>query len=369
MRVLFIFLALAASATASPLALGINRRPLFNLVGRRAINPVAKDFTVQKTLDVSPGGGDEEKPPAFLQWVYSAVGLATTAAWTTVVLTTIRSNQPVGMMMPSYEHGLFARMGALSAVPLIGSCFSTLASASKDSWEALSSPTCRRSNLALVAAGVGSALWTGFAPIITQLPGTTPLVSHQAYTGAMRATLIGCYGSAAALGAAVWANSLPEDVRKNPLSWPGRVADGVAKSLVSLAPASRDDPVNVKYALLSSSFLVLTGVQFGFHPLSVIPSWTGRRLARAFPAWTLLGAVTSYSLKEASESGALLKESAYKTLSNGLKGFGAVYLAAKAGAIFLDPSFPEAYHAVKVVPGPAAAAIIMIALTLRSDKE
>ena len=39
-------------------------------------------------------------------------------------------------------------------------------------------------------------------------------------------------------------------MRGKPLSWPGRVADGVAKSLVSLAPASVDDPVNVKCALL-----------------------------------------------------------------------------------------------------------------------
>ena len=184
----------------------------------------------------------------------------------------------------------------------------------------------------------------------------------------MRAALIGCYGSAAAIGAAVWARSLPDDVRTNPLSWPSRVADGVAKSLVSLAPASRDDPVNVKYALLTSSFLVFTGLQLGSHPLSVIPSWTGRRLARAFPAWTVLAAVTSYDLKEAAESGKILAESSYRTLSSGLRGFGTMYLAAKVGAVFFDPSFPESYHAVKMVPGWATAAIVLIGLTLRSDK-
>ena len=143
-----------------------------------------------------------------------------TAAWTTVVLTTIRSNQPLGAMMPSVQHGIFARTSVLSAVPLIGSCFATLTSASKDSWEQLGSPTCRRLNLALLAAGVGGALWVGFAPIITQIPGSSPLVSHQAYTGVTRAALIGAYGSAAAFSAAVWARSLPEDVRKKPLSRP-----------------------------------------------------------------------------------------------------------------------------------------------------
>jgi hypothetical protein len=182
----------------------------------------------------------------------------------------------------------------------------------------------------------------------------------------MRAGLIGCYSSAAALSAAVWARSLPENVRKNPFSWPGRVADGVAKSLVSLAPASIDDPVNVKYSILASSFLFFTGLQLvAPHPLSVIPSWTGRRLARAFPAWTLLAAVNSFDLKEATENGKLSPY--YRTLSNGLKGFGALYLGAKVGAIFLDSSFPESYHAVQMVPGWAAAAIVVVGLTLRSD--
>ena len=53
-------------------------------------------------------------------------------------------------------------------------------------------------------------------------------------------------------------NPNPEQVRSKPLAWPGRVADGVAKSLVSLAPKNRDDPVNVKYALLCASFLLFT---------------------------------------------------------------------------------------------------------------
>ena len=48
-------------------------------------------------------------------------------------------------------------------------------------------------------------------------------------------------------------------------------------------------------------------------------------------------------------------------------GFGALYLSAKVGAIFFDPSFPEAYHLVIQVPGPAVAAILAIGLTLRPD--
>lgn len=375
MRILLIALAFAASASASamhgirrPIQVGANRA-LMSLVERRAttFTPVNKKDLVAVKTDLR-GGAEVCKPPALLKWAYVACGLATTAAWTTIVLTTIRSNQPLGMMMPTFQHGFFARIGALSAAPLIAASFTTLAYASNDSWEQLSSPTCRRQNLALVVAGVGSALWVGFAPLLTKIPGTEPLVSHQVYSGVIRAALIGAYGSAATLSAAVWARSLPADVRKNPLSWPGRVADGVTKSLVSLAPVSRDDPVNVKYALLASGFLFFTGLQLGSHPTSVIPSWTGRRLARHFPVWTLLAAVTSYDLKEAAESGKLLTESSYRALSNGLKGFGTLYLGAKVGAVFLDPSFPQSYHAVQMVPGWATAAIVFVGLTLRTDK-
>ena len=42
-------------------------------------------------------------------------------------------------------------------------------------------------------------------------------------------------------------------VRNDPLSWPTRIADGVCKSLVSLAPKNADDPLNVKCDACMSS--------------------------------------------------------------------------------------------------------------------
>jgi hypothetical protein len=144
------------------------------------------------------------------------------------------------------------------------------------------------------------------------------------------------------------------------------VADGVGKSLASIAPSDTSNPVNVKYSLLTAGFLGLTAIQtLGPHPLSAIPSWTGRRLARAFPVWTLLAAVTSFDLKEATEKGAIAD---YQMLSKGIKGFGVVHLASKVGAVFFDPSFPGSYHAITQVPGWAALAIAFTTLTLRSDK-
>ena len=211
--------------------------------------------------------GAAAKPPAALRWAYAACGAATTVAWTTVVRTTIRSNQPLGMMVPTFQHGLFARIGAMSAAPIIVTSVAALASAARDTnWDRLKTQASRRLNLAMATACLGNALWVGFAPMLTAIPGTG--TSHQAYAGLTRAALVGAYGAASALSAAVWAKTCPET---NPLLWPGRVADGCAKSLYSLMPANVDDSVNVKYALLTASFLVFTGPGLGSFPLSVIP--------------------------------------------------------------------------------------------------
>ena len=112
--------------------------------------------------------------------------------------------------MPCWQHGFFARIGAMSAAPLILNSFASLAvSVSRaESWEDLASdtnPSFNRHNLALAVAGVGSALWVGFAPIVTKIPGSVPLLSHQNYAATpwIRAALIGEYGSGAALSMAV----------------------------------------------------------------------------------------------------------------------------------------------------------------------
>lgn len=310
-------------------------------------------------------------PPArFLTWAYGACGVATTAAWSTAVFTTVRSNQPPGAMMPCWQHQFFARLGGLSAAPLFLAGFGVLARSAAqatESWDQLGTPTCRRHNLALATTGVGGALWTCFAETITRIPGTG--TSHQVYAGAMKWGLMGCYGAGAALTAAVWARSLPDDVRRRPHRWPGRVADGVSQSLVGLAPADRDDPVNVKYALLTASFLVFTGMQTVCNmPVAVMPSWLSRRISRKFALVTLLGATTAFDLKEATERGTLWVDSNSRTLSHGLRAFGGLYFAARSG-VFFDPSFPADFGVVKQVPGLAVASALMVGLTLRSDKK
>ena len=82
------------------------------------------------------------------------------------MLTTIRSNQPVGALLPTMQHGLVNRISTLSAVPLILSSYGFLIKACESesgTWTELSSTSCRRQNLALAVTGVAGALFVNFA--------------------------------------------------------------------------------------------------------------------------------------------------------------------------------------------------------------
>jgi hypothetical protein len=88
---------------------------------RSAMTPRVKSMRRTPTASfditgvISRGGAvtavaDVKAPPKFLKWAYTAAGTATMAAWSTMVYTTIRSNQPPGALMPSPQHGFFARL-------------------------------------------------------------------------------------------------------------------------------------------------------------------------------------------------------------------------------------------------------------------
>jgi len=389
MRILLLtvaYIVATCNVAAAQMSLGLRQRmltPIVVGVRRATMNSSQQRYATKSDLiqpsvtSVSRGGTaicDSKPPVKLLQWAYAAAGLATTAGWGTMAYTTIRDNQPAGAMMPCWQHPVFARIGAMSAASLILGSFASLAAtcceSDAESWEELgdSSPSFRRQNLALATTGVASSLWVRFADVVTKIPGSNPVASHQSYSGIMQSRLIGAYGSAGLLGALVWARCLPEDSR-NPLTWPKRIGDGVSKAIVSIAPKDVNDPVQVKYALITTSMLIFTGMQTVCNmPVSVIPSWTSRRLSRAFPIYTFLGAVTAFDLKEATENGRILVDKNYRYLSSGIKGFGALYLGARAGAICFDPSFPEHFGMVNQVPGLAVAAMLMVGLTLRSDE-
>ena len=118
----FTVLIVAFVACAASIHAPDHRQPLAGR--RRAINPTAQ-------VELVAAKKAETKPHAVLPAAYAACGLATTAAWTRIVFTTIRSNQPLGMMMPTYQHGLRSMLNVPSwerhsAHPFWGSLLHTV---------------------------------------------------------------------------------------------------------------------------------------------------------------------------------------------------------------------------------------------------
>lgn len=122
----FVLAAATASNFGTPLRSFTNVSPISSrlftpiIIGvRSAITPrnchsyCAPVRSIGNTYAVARGGAvatDIKEPPKFLTWAYVAAGAATMGAWSTMVYTTIRSNQPPGTVMPSPHHGFFARM-------------------------------------------------------------------------------------------------------------------------------------------------------------------------------------------------------------------------------------------------------------------
>mmetsp|Transcript_9154 Transcript_9154/g.10568 ORF Transcript_9154/g.10568 Transcript_9154/m.10568 type:complete len:372 (+) Transcript_9154:85-1200(+) len=371
MRVLLLLSAFATCTTGfSPLPSNNVKLVPSPLLGR-TVTPVPPSTRKLPDLAAREAYGVDSdtpnaKPSALLPLAYTLTGLATATAWTTIIFTTITNNAPLGALMPNWQHPTVNQISVLSALPLLFSSIHHLRSAaSTESWSALESDSCRRQNLGLVGVGLAGVLWVRFCATITKLPGTA--LSHASYKGSMGAALMAAYASTAVLSGAVWIKSLPTGT--SILSLPTRITDGLSAYVCNLLPADKHNPVNVKYSVLTAGFTFLTLLQLlAPHPLAVIPSWTGRRISRAFPMWTMLAAVTSYDLKLATEAGTLF-EPKFRQLSRGLRAFGLVHVISKIGAIFLDPTFPASYHAVALVPGWAAAAILFFGLTLRGDKQ
>ena len=108
MRTLAITLAFAAPAAAIHAPNLDRRRALakWRRVERQARTPTTTLAFVAPKTPNAKGKPLEPKPGGLLQFAYNVCGLATTAAWTAIVLTTISSNQPFGMLMPTMQRKL-----------------------------------------------------------------------------------------------------------------------------------------------------------------------------------------------------------------------------------------------------------------------
>jgi hypothetical protein len=149
------------------------------------------------------------------------------------------------------------------------------------------------------------------------------------------------------------------------------VIQGVNAALWSIAPANNSN-TKTKSALFSSATVGLLWFTLQpivcEYPLMTIPTILGKRLSRAAGAFTFLGAVVSYCLKEASDEEGLFKTPQLKLLRRGLGLGSALHLILVAlkligvddgGFLLPGRGLWEVYPAMMAVPFATIASLLV----------
>jgi len=259
-----------------------------------------------------------------LEHAYLATGLATAASWAACALGALATYKPW-----RYTHNTIGVLQALTALPLIWACFHSLVVGSRDGMLRMRQADCRRLNLGLAAASCWMAITVVFAPAFTSAlvrtvdPVVYPIplqgkcgcgVETQACNALhlyklshiflLPVAAVATHLGTAALCLSTWRGSVMRDT-------PSRIVSGVLGTNWKVDRSDDPDQAPLyanEYSLASLAFAVFTALAiFAPFPLATIPSLLGKRMARAFGAWTLVAAVMLYELKGAAQEGRLGK--------------------------------------------------------------
>lgn len=238
----------------------------------------------------------EAAPDEGLAAAYMLGGGASTAAWSVCAWQALATYKPWRV-----THNTIGVAQALTALPLLWAVSASLAAAARDG--RLRRRAFRRLNLGLAAASLWSAAAVFWAPAFTSAVVRT--ADPVALAPALRAAATAVHVSVAALCLGSWQRSGGEAAALVPR---------VLGSLWELGP--RRTPAEpsgldggreraAEYAALSIAFGCFSAFAAAApFPLATVPSLLGKRLARAFGAWTWLAAVVMHVLKCAADSDA-----------------------------------------------------------------
>ena len=287
--------ALAAVPSARPDGIAwLRSRPHVPAIACRSTLPHA-------LADAQP----DAQPDRPLRAAYLASGAASALAWSTTSAWALGTYKPHRI-----AHNTVGVLQALTVIPLICSTFGSLASAAAHSGRAaLRHVIFRRLNLGCAAASLWSAFAVVYSPQLTAALVRT--VDPVVYPGLVAAGALGAYLSAAALCLDSWSRSVdePRMLVERALHEPRRLVERVLRSLSTLAPHSNPTAVTLTaeatrnsmrnhYSLLTFAFGLFSALAiFAPFPLATVPSLVGKRLARAFGAWTLLASIVCYTLR------------------------------------------------------------------------
>ena len=288
-----------------------------------------------------------------LHTAFQVAGASTATVWLGCALGALATYKPW-----RYTHNTIGVTQALAAIPVIWAAFASLAVAAREGWVRLRSPDCRRLNLGLAAASVWSAIAVAFAPAFTSALVRT--VDPVIYPLPLRLAALLTHLCTAVLCLSTWRDSVLAPSL-------ARVVSGVLGSRWDVTKSDDPDQAPLfanEYNILSLAFAIFTGLAvFAPFPLATVPSLLGKRMARAFGAWTLMAAVMFYELRSAAQDARLgsgCGQCPVCFMKKGLVSFAFLHLAVGAARLALESA--DVYPAAMACLPATLASVAVFAL-------
>jgi hypothetical protein len=271
---------------------------------------------------------------------FQVMGAAASGTWLACAAYSMCTYKPHRIV-----HNLIGTTQACTAIPVILSCTQLLAQAAHDGGQ-LDDVTSRRISLGVAAAGLWSIITVIWSPFFTSAMVRT--VDPVRYPLSLAIVATAVFGSLAVKCIDFWRRSVDTPT-------PSRAAAGVLASLWSIGSAPDESDADGALALCFAAFSAIA--IFSPFPIATLPSLLGKRLARAFGAWTWLCAVCFFSLRSARGAQAALLRRGVRQMA----GLHCVLLATRL-ALESGQVYPAA---LACLPATVASALVYVAVLLR----